>query len=210
MLYPDKLPSPMRRISIAELNASAEELTNLRAMLAGGGVAAIPTETFYGLATNPKSEGGVRRIVEAKGRDDSKPMPVLFATREQLEHLGIAAPAELLDRFFGIWPAPLTVVLPIERPIAASRGLSSLGLRMPAMRPLILLLESIGAVTGTSANLAGEPPLNDPDAVEAVLGSRIDLLVDGGATPGGYPSTIIDATVDPHVVLREGAHRWTG
>ncbi len=200
----------MRRISIAELNASAEELTNLRALLAAGGVAAIPTETFYGLATNPKSEGGVRKIVAAKGRDDSKAMPVLFASREHLAHVGITAPAALLDRYFAIWPAPLTVVLPIERPIAASRGLCSLGVRMPATRPLILLVESIGAVTGTSANVSGEPPLNDPDAVATVLGNRIDLLVDGGATPGGAPSTIVDATVDPPVILREGAHRWTG
>lgn len=199
----------MRRIPIADLNASAEELTNLRAMLAGGGVAAVPTETFYGLATNPKSEGGVRRIVEAKGRDDAKAMPVLFATREQLKHLGLTAAPELLDRFFAIWPAPLTVVLPIERPIAASRGLPSLGVRMPASRQLILLLESVGAVTGTSANLSGEAPLADPGAVEAILGNRIDLLVDGGVTPGGDPSTILDATVFPNVVLRRGAHRWT-
>ena len=200
----------MRRIAIADLNASAEELTNLRAMLAGGGVAAIPTETFYGLATNPKSEGGVRRIVEAKGRDDAKAMPVLFASREQLDHLGITAATALLERFFAIWPAALTVVLPIERPLAASRGLASLAVRMPATRPLILLLESIGAVTGTSANRSGQRPLDDPDAVEAAFGSRIDLLVDGGKTPGGSPSTIVDATVEPNVVLRSGAHRWSG
>ncbi len=195
----------MRRISIAELNASAEELTNLRAMLAGGGVAAIPTETFYGLATNPKSEGGVRRIVEAKGRDDSKAMPVLFGTRDQLEHLGIAASAELLDRYFGIWPAPLTVVLPIREPIAASRGGSTLGVRLPAARKLRALLQAVGPLTGTSLNRSGSPPLEDPDAVEALFGRELNLLVDGGKTPGGKPSTLVDATRDPPVVLRAGA-----
>jgi len=117
---------------------------------------------------------------------------------------------ELLDRFFLLWPAPLTVVLPIERPIAASRGLSTLAVRMPASRPLILLLESVGAVTGTSANPSGEPPLADPDAVAAAFSGRLDLLVDGGRTPGEAPSTIVDATVDPPAVVREGAHRWTG
>lgn len=200
----------VKRIAIADLNASAGELTNLRALLAAGGVAAVPTETFYGLAANPKSEGGVQRVFEAKGRDDGKPLPVLFGAREQLEHLGVAASRELLDRFFLIWPAPLTVVLPLERPIAASRGLSTLAVRMPGTRPLILLLESIGAVTGTSANLAGEPPQDDPDAVAAAFGSTLDMIVDGGKTPGAEPSTLVDATVDPPVVLREGAHRWTG
>jgi L-threonylcarbamoyladenylate synthase len=200
----------MRRISIADLNASAAELTDLRALLAAGGVAAVPTETFYGLAANPKSEGGVERVFQAKGRDDGRPLPVLFGAREQLEHLGVSAPRELLDRLFLIWPAPLTVVLPIERPIAASRGLSTLAVRMPGSRALILLLESIGAVTGTSANVSSEPPLDDPDAVAAAFEARLDLLVDGGKTPGGKPTTLIDATVEPPAVLREGAHRWTG
>jgi L-threonylcarbamoyladenylate synthase len=200
----------VRRISIADLNASAAELTDLRALLAAGGVAAVPTETFYGLAANPKSEGGVERVFQAKGRDNGSPLPVLFGAREQLEHLGVSAPPELLDRFFLIWPAPLTVVLPIERPIAASRGRLTLAVRMPATRALILLLESIGAVTGTSANFAGEPPLDDPDAVAAAFEARLDMLVDGGKTPGDKPTTLIDATVEPPALLREGAHRWTG
>ncbi len=200
----------MRRISIADLNASAEELTNLRALLAAGGVAAVPTETFYGLAANPKTEGGIQRVFEAKGRDDGKPLPVLFGAREHLDHLGVLAPRELLDRLFLIWPAPLTVVLPIERPIAASRGLSTLAVRMPGSRALILLLESIGAVTGTSANVSGELPLDDPDAVAAAFEARLDFLVDGGKTPGDLATTLIDATVEPPVVLREGSHRWTG
>ncbi|MCI4355152.1 MAG: Sua5/YciO/YrdC/YwlC family protein, partial [Thermoplasmata archaeon] len=82
--------------------------------------------------------------------------------------------------------------------------------RMPASRPLILLLESVGAVTGTSANHSGESPLAEPDVVAAAFSGRIDLLVDGGRTPGEAPSTIVDATVDPPTVVREGAHRWTG
>ncbi|MGH9399467.1 MAG: L-threonylcarbamoyladenylate synthase [Thermoanaerobaculia bacterium] len=200
----------MKRIAIADLNASAQELTDLRALLAAGGLAAVPTETFYGLAANPKSEGGVQRVFEVKGRSDDNPLAVLFGAREQLEYLGVTAPAALLDRFFLIWPAPLTVVLPIERPIAASRGLSTLAVRMPGTRALILLLESIGAVTGTSANISGEPALDDPDAVAAVFEPRLDVLVDGGKTPGDRPSTLIDATVDPPVVLRDGAHRWMG
>ena len=200
----------MKRLPIGDLNASPTELTDLRALLAAGGVAGIPTETFYGLAANPKSEGGVERVYQAKGRDDGRPLPVLFGAREQLAHLGIMASQELLDRFFLIWPAPLTVVLPIERTIAASRGRLTLAVRMPAHRALILLLESIGAVTGTSANISGEPPLDDPDAVAAAFEARLDLLVDGGKTPGDKPTTLIDATVEPPAVLREGAHRWTG
>ncbi len=198
----------MRRIAIGELNSSPEEILCLRELLAAGGVAAIPTETFYGLAADPKSEAGVRRVLEAKGRDKGKPLPVLFATRQQLEGLGVAAGPGLLKRFFEIWPAPLTVVLPLREPIAASGGLSTLAVRIPAARSAILLLESVGAVTGTSANRSGAPPLDDPDAVERAFSAHVDLLVDAGKTPGQRPSTILDATKEPPAVIRSGAFPW--
>ena len=65
-------------------------------------------------------------------------------------------------------------------------------------------------MTGTSANRSGAPPLSDPDAVEAGFRREIDVLVDGGRTPGGLPSTLLDATREPPVVLRRGAHLWPG
>jgi len=198
----------MRRVSIDAVNASPEERFRLRELLGNGGVIALPTETFYGLAADPWSETGVRRICQMKGRDDVKALPVLFAIRPHLTRLGIAAEDRVLDSYFQIWPAPLTVVLAIREPIAASRGLRKLGVRMPSDRRLRTLLESLGPVTGTSVNRSGSPPLDDPDAVEALFRREIDWLVDGGRTPGGKPSTVVDATARPPLVLREGAHVW--
>ena len=166
----------------------------------------MPTETFYGLAADPTSPTGVERVRALKGRDGSKPLLVLFASREQLAPLGVAAGGDALDPYFAIWPAPLTVVLPIARPIPASLGTLSLGVRMPAHAGLRALLARTGPVTGTSWNRAGEPPRADPDAPGGA--GEIDLLVDGGKTPGGAPSTLLDATVSPPRVLREGAFRW--
>ncbi len=166
----------------------------------------MPTETFYALAADPTSAAGVDRVRALKGRDGSKPLLVLFASREQLAPLGVAADADLLDRYFALWPAALTVVLPILRPIPASLGARSLGVRMPAHAALRTLLARTGPVTGTSWNRSGEPPRSDPDAADAP--GEIDLLVDGGRTPGGAPSTLLDATVSPPRVLREGAFRW--
>lgn len=198
----------MRRIPIDELNASREEIFRLRELLANGGVAALPTETFYGLAADPWSEAGVRRICEMKGRDDVKALPVLFGRRDHVARLGIQAAPGALDAYFQIWPAPLTVVFAVARPMAASRGVSKLGIRMPSDRRLRTLLQGLGPVTGTSVNRSGRPPLEDPDAVEALFRREVDWLVDGGRTPGGKPSTVLDATVDPPVVLREGAYAW--
>jgi L-threonylcarbamoyladenylate synthase len=166
----------------------------------------VPTETFYALAADPLSEPGVERVRALKGRDGSKPLLVLFAEREQLAPLGVAASEDVIDRYLAIWPAPLTVILPIVRPIPASLGALSLGVRMPAHSDLRALIARTGPLTGTSWNRAGESPRADPD--EPGGADEIDLLVDGGKTAGGAPSTLLDATVSPPRVLREGAFRW--
>ena len=133
---------------------------------------------------------------------------MLFAVRAHLRRLGLDDAAAGLDPYFQIWPAPLTVVFPIREPIAASRGVARLGVRMPSDRPLRVLLERVGPVTGTSANRSGSPPLDDPDAVESLFRREIDWLIDGGRTPGGKPSTVLDATSTPPRVLRAGAYAW--
>jgi L-threonylcarbamoyladenylate synthase len=186
----------VRRIRIEDLLASPEETAAFGALLARGGIAGIPTETFYGLAADPRSEVGVRRVL------------ALFGARRQLAPLGVAATPAVLDRFFAIWPAPLTVVLPLAAPIPASRDALSLGVRMPAHPALCDLLARVGPVTGTSFNRAGEPPCSDPDEAVRLMPGEIDVFVDGGRTPGGLPSTLVDATVDPPRVLREGAFPW--
>ncbi len=200
----------MRRIPIDTLLSSAKDVSNLRALLRHGGVVAVPTETFYALAGDPLEASAVQRILEIKRREDGKPLPVLFARRSDLGRLGIEADSPALDAFFWIWPAPLTVILPIRTPIAASRGLSTLAVRLPASKKLRDLLSLIGPVTGTSINRSGAAPLDAAESVEFAFRREIDLLVDGGRTPGGKPSTLLDATRERPVVLRPGAFPWTG
>ena len=199
----------MHRIRLTSLLASPGEIESLRAILREGGVAAIPTETYYALAADPRSDVGVARIFRIKGRDDGKPLLALFSEATQLAELGVSADSAALPGFLRIWPAPLTVVLPLETPIAASRGAGALAVRMPAAPDVVRLLSAVGPLTGTSANRSGQPPISDPDELAKTLGPALDLLVDGGKTPGGAPSTIVDATVDPPRVLRDGAFAWT-
>lgn len=198
----------MRRIRLEDLLGSPEEISRLRDLLDRGGVAAIPTDTFYALACDPGSERGVSRVFAIKGRDDGKPLPVLFSSRDDLERLGVEVAPPLLRRFFALWPAPLTVVLALRAPIAASRGSRTLALRIPGEERVGRLLEQVGPLTGTSANRSGHPPLDDPDDVARELGEEVDVVLDGGRTPGGQPSTLVDATVDPPRVLRAGAFAW--
>jgi tRNA threonylcarbamoyl adenosine modification protein (Sua5/YciO/YrdC/YwlC family) len=198
----------MRRISIADLLASDERIAELAALLRAGGVAAIPTETFYALAADPRSAAGVNRVLTAKGRSERKPLLVLFAEGAQLETIGVAASAAQLARYLDIWPAPLSVVVPLKAPLPASLGQPNLGVRIPAHEPLRRLLARLGPVTGTSANPSGQRARVDPEEVAELFENDIDVLVDGGWTPGGLPSTLVDATVDPPRLLRAGAWPW--
>jgi L-threonylcarbamoyladenylate synthase len=198
----------VRRVRLEDLLASPEELSRLRDLFARGGVAAIPTETFYALAADPKNATAVARIARIKGRDFHKPFLVLFSDRLQLSRLGVDADSRTLDFWFGIWPAPITVVFRLEKVIAASRGSPTIAVRLPAAPELLNLLATVGALTGTSANRSGRPALDDPDDVAEQLGAELDLLIDGGRTPGGQPSTLVDATQEPPVVLRAGAFPW--
>jgi L-threonylcarbamoyladenylate synthase len=198
----------VRRVRLEDVLSSDNELSDLRRLLAKGGVAAIPTETFYALAADPANDRGVARVFEVKRRDDGKPLLVLFSNREHLDRLGITAREETLDPFLRIWPAPLTVVLPLAPPIPASRGRRALAVRMPASPAVRKLLDVVGPLTGTSANRSGASSIADPNVVADALGAELDLLIDGGVTPGGEPSTIVDATLEPPVVLRLGAFPW--
>lgn len=196
------------RVALGALLEAGAGAAALRDSIAGGAVAAIPTETFYGLAASPRSASGCARIVAMKGRPGEKALPVVAASARDLEALGVAAPAGVVARFAALWPSPLTVVFALREPLACTAGERSLAVRIPAHGELRQLLAVTGPLTATSANLSGEAALVSPDRVAEAFGGAVDVVIDGGETPGGLPSTIVDARFDPPRVVRPGAFPW--
>ena len=194
----------MKRIRLEELLDSATELSAFRDLIAGGGLAAIPTETFYGLAVAPDDAEAVERVFALKGRPEEKALLVLGASIAQLGRL-VAVPPEWGDRLAAAWPAPLTVVLPALAPLAAAGPGATLAVRVPGHALLRALLEVVGPLTATSANRSREQALSDPEEVARALGGEIALLLDGGRVPGGAPSTVVDLAGGRARVLRTGA-----
>jgi L-threonylcarbamoyladenylate synthase len=177
-------------------------------VLQAGGIAAIPTDTVYGLAAALDVAGAIERLFSVKERPADRAIAVLLADLEQAEDIGVLSPvARRLGRAF--WPGGLTLV--VERrsdrnlPPELTGGRSTIGLRVPDHPAPRALAAALGPLPTTSANVSGEPELGDARQIEARLGRRLDLILDGGPAPGGPASTVVDVTSDPPRILRTGA-----
>lgn len=192
------------------LTASRDALAQAVQVLRDGGVVAYPTDTLYGLAVDPRNASAVERLLELKGRHASAAIPLIAATVEQAQTAGEFSPAHLqLARAF--WPGPLTIVVPANASIAPLLlgGGSTIAVRVPAHEVATgLAAELDGCITSTSANRSGQAPATSAQQVSADLGDMIDLVLDGGPSPGGPPSTIV-ALADGRVrLVRAGAVSW--
>ena len=201
----------VRRVVVDRDHPEAAPLDAVQAIRAGG-VIAMPTDTFYGLGVDPFRADAVARIFAVKGRSAERALPLIAADADQVHDRMGALPSlaeRLASRF---WPGPLTLLVaaPAALAVGVSGGTGKVGLRVPAHAVARALCAACGTLlTATSANISGEPPSADPDEIWRTLGDRIDVLVDAGTTPGGTPSTIVDATGSTPVLVREGAIRWS-
>jgi len=191
----------MRVVPFSEPGDLPTAIEAVREALAGHSVTAVPTETYYGLAVAPGDEAAVTRVLALKGRPKDKALPVVGASLAQLETL-VEFVGPWRERLFEVWPAPLTVVLPRAAP---GRRSGTLAVRVPAQGLLRGLLAEVGPLTATSANRSEFPALDDAAAVSRSLGQGLALLLDGGRTPGGLPTTVLDVCARPPRMLRVGA-----
>jgi L-threonylcarbamoyladenylate synthase len=181
------------------------------AVIARGGIVALPTDTLYGLAVDPFNPDAVARLFAAKGRGENRPVPLVAADMAQAEQwLGTLSPvARVLARQY--WPGPLTLVVPAPSGLVAavSAGTGRVGVRVPAHDVPRAVCRVAGfPLTATSANLSGEAPTADPDEVERTLAPEVDLLLDAGAAPGGLASTVVDVSDRALRLVRAGPIRW--
>ena len=197
----------MRRWYIKEA-PSALQINEIAGLLRDGKIVLLPTDTIYGLHGLATDAAAVARIAELKGRDDTKPFIVLAASIDQLTDIGIEAEVDLLRRLNNIWPAPLTAILPLRHPIPASRGASSLAVRIPALDWLRELIIRTGPLVSTSANRSGEAPVQTPLMLPAGLHEALDAVIDGGPRTG-EPSAILDLTGAEPRFIREGEKSFT-
>jgi L-threonylcarbamoyladenylate synthase len=189
----------------------SEELDGALAALAAGHVVAIPTDTVYGLAVDPRRRGATAALFAMKERPATLGLPVLVADVDEAERLagadGLPPPARWLAERF--WPGPLTIVVDRAQELDWELGGDgrTIGLRCPAHPVALELCRAVGALATTSANRHGEAPLTTAAAIVDRFGDAVACVVDGGRCDG-RPSTVVVVTGGTVRCLREGAVAW--
>jgi L-threonylcarbamoyladenylate synthase len=190
------------------LQADQEEsITRAAEMVMAGGVVAVPTESFYGLAVNALNEKAIERLLAIKKRREDHPFLILIDSADVLKRYAAQIPPVALPLIEAFWPGGLTMVFEAKPvlPLLLTGGTGKVGVRLSSHPVPTEVARVAGvAITGTSANVTGEPPCENPEEVLKALGSQVDIILDGGKTAGGKGSTVLDVTVVPPVILREG------
>jgi len=174
-------------------------------VLRTGGLVAFPTDTVYGVGALAFDSKAIESIYIAKDRPIEKAIPILIGEIKDTEKIASEFPLiarRLASRF---WPGSLTCVIPKKNTLPeAVSATSTVGVRMPDHAIARVLLRFAGPLAVTSANISGKESPSTAEEVFAQLGGRIELIIDGGKTPGGIPSTVVDCSTSQPTILRVG------
>ncbi len=197
----------MKIIRIAEVGTE-KAVSEAGKAIGQGGIVAFPTETFYGLGVRYDDVGALKRLYDLKQRPKEKAMPLIIGSRGVLDLIASSVSSieeELIKRF---WPGPLTILFSARKELSefVSADTGSVAVRIPGQSFALDMIQSLQfPVTSTSANISGMPPADSPNDVVKYFDGRLDLLIDGGKTPGGMPSTIVAVRDKKITIMRKGA-----
>jgi len=199
----------MRLLTLTQ-STTAAAVTEAISILKDGGLIAYPTESFYALGVMATDEEAVKRLFSLKKRPPEKPLPVIVGDIETLKTIVKSIPDQAMTLIEKYWPGPLNIIFEAKDhiPLALTGGSHRIAVRIPGDKISLNLARAFKLpITATSANPSALPPANNANEVKKYFGAELDLIIDNGETPGGKPSTIVDATAVPFRVLREGSIR---
>jgi len=198
---------PARMIKVDSSCNPEGAISEASEILLSGGLVAYPTESFFGLAADATNETAIKRLFLAKKRGHGSPVLILIHSVDVLDQYTHHIPPVARQLIKEFWPGGLTLVFDAGPKISPllTAGTGKIGIRFSSHPVATALARAIGTpITGTSANLSGEPPCRNADEVRRSLGHGVDLILDGGETKGEVGSTVLDVTVDPPRILRQG------
>lgn len=186
--------------------SEGQTLQKAAEVLMSGGIVFIPTDTVYGIAAGYDNAAAIRQLFRIKERDAHKSIATLLADSDQVPLLAQSVPASaqiLAEKF---WPGGLTLLYPKKAGLPAELSDNDkIGLRIPDLTFTRALIRLTGPLATTSANFSGQPPALEISEIPPELLNQVPLAVDCGRVKQGKASTVVDCTVDPVTILREGA-----
>ncbi len=185
----------------------AQGLAAAVAALRRGELVVLPTDTVYGLGADAFAPDAVAAILAAKGRGREMPPPVLIPSVQTLDGLATHIPVYARDLIRAFWPGPLTLVFVAQSSLMWDLGETNgtVAVRMPKDDMALKLLDVIGPMAVTSANVSGQTPAKTILEAQAQLGSAVSVYLDAGPCSDSLPSTMLDCTGEAPVILRAGA-----
>ena len=185
----------------------AQGLAAAVAALRRGELVVLPTDTVYGLGADAFAPDAVAAILAAKGRGREMPPPVLIPSVQTLDGLATHVPVYARDLIRAFWPGPLTLVFVAQSSLMWDLGETNgtVAVRMPKDDMALKLLDVIGPMAVTSANVSGQTPAKTILEAQAQLGSAVSVYLDAGPCSDSLPSTMLDCTGEAPVILRAGA-----
>lgn len=198
------------RLRVAAIDPADPAVSRLRSaleVLQEGGLVALPTETFYGLAADAFNRAALAQLNRLKQKPSASPILLLLAETGQVQQLAEVLPEEFAPLAGAFWPGPLTLVIRARPslPPEVSAGRGTVAIRVPGLALPRRLAALLGRpISGVSANVHGQAPCRKALEVAQAFPQGIELILDGGPAPGGAPSTIVDLSDRPARLLREG------
>jgi L-threonylcarbamoyladenylate synthase len=182
-----------------------DAISRAASIIKGGGVIAFPTDTVYGVGASAFQKAAIDRIYKIKERSKEKAIPILIGDPGELSIISSPPNQQIIQLMDQFWPGALTLIFPIAPDLPNNLSTSAtIGVRIPDHELTRQLLRATGPLAATSANLSGEESALSAQDVSQILGSKIDLILDGGRSKGGEASTVLDLTGADPVILRVG------
>ncbi len=195
-----------RILAITDKEEQGKALMAAIQVIRSGGVIAIPTDTVYGIAASAFDESAIARIFQIKKRDENKSIAVLLGDAGQAAEIAKSFPPKAIALASAYWPGGLTLLVGKKNGLPASlSGNEKIGLRIPDHPFARELIRCCGPLATSSANFSGQPPALCLADFSELLEDQLDLIIDDGPVSGSVASTVVDCTVNPVQILREGA-----
>lgn len=197
----------MARIVKIDPKDPGPAIAEAAAVLKAGGLVAYPTESFYALGADALNPEAVKKVFAAKSREEGKPLLVIVQDKAEIPRYAVELSEAARAAVEGLMPGPITLIFKASSliPDVLTSGTGKVGIRVSDKLICSALAKAMnGPVTATSANPSGAPGPVAAEEVRESLGGKIDLILDGGPTPGPPPSTLLDVAVNPPFLVREG------